>query len=173
MAYSKTEKTESGNRADFMDEATRMPGAPAVVKNRNKQTVPKTSQVDFRPRGSHCENRDGRVGPTIPAMRTAKSVTTGMWAEGLSSIVSAMAFPIHNKADAEKKAKEMDSAVIRGASMDAVGDVVVGASCGDGSLYRLAKRFEIGKYTNAPILSMHSPVAIASGLAESAAQTAT
>ena len=172
MAYSRTEKTERGNRADFMDEATRMPGAPAVVKNRNKQTVPKMSQVDFRPRGSHCENRDGRLGPITPAMRTANSVTTGIWAEGLCRRLSAMNFPSHNRADAEKKAKEMDSAVIRGASVDAVA-VIVGASCGDGSSYRLAKRFEIGKYTNAPILSMHSPVAIASGLAESAAQTAT
>ena len=120
MAYSKTEKIERGTSADDMDAATRIPGAPAVVKNRNKHTVPKISQVDFKPFGSQLLYFNGRLGPRIPAMMTANSVTTGIWADGLWRSLLAINFPSHNNIEAEKKAKDMDSAVILGVSVDSV-----------------------------------------------------
>ena len=126
MAYSKTEKTDNGNRADVMDAATRIPGAPAVVKNRNKHTVPKISQVDFKPLGSHLLHFNGRLGPMIPAIMTANSVTTGMWADGLWRSLLAINFPNHSNVEAEKKAKDMDSAVILGVSVDSVACAVDG-----------------------------------------------
>ena len=196
MAYRHTEKTERGHKADRMDEATRMPGAPAVVKKRYRQTVPRMSQVGFKPLGrigeskSQSSNLEGRFGPTIPATNTANSVTTGICADGLSRALTARAFPSHSKVEAEKKAKDIDSAVIRGGSgvsvsiavsvseAEMLGDNSVLFPCfvfvfGVGSGYLLANRLEIGKYTSAPMLSMHNPVAIASGLAFSAAHTAT
>mmetsp|Transcript_19541 Transcript_19541/g.41122 ORF Transcript_19541/g.41122 Transcript_19541/m.41122 type:complete len:213 (+) Transcript_19541:79-717(+) len=128
-AYNRTENTERGPSAEAMDLATLIPGAPAVVKNKYRQTVPSVSQVlrndDSCSRCRCCccsccplllalalvPNNDDNRGATTPAQSTESSVTMGICEEGLFTSLVATKSPIQSKVAAAKMAVEMEDTV--------------------------------------------------------------
>jgi len=111
-----------------MDFATLMPGAPAVVKNKYKHTVPSVSHV-FRTPFPADKNPCFLsmlllllllllskyflvLGTMNPARTTDNNVTIGICEDGLFNTTEAIKSPNHSNAEAAKKAIDIDCTVI-------------------------------------------------------------